>query len=175
MFILLETKIRFHGLKSSFAYHFFLPLGQRCSCTGHPALGNCWKSHEETKKTASFEVDLITEWFMSSPPTFGLSTHLLAVHPQETAAQSPRPGGFGALLVPVIPDKCLLWISEDLRDQGRLPAVQQDPRHECSRHKWIFSCSGIDKEHETAEDRGKMNSQQLSGALAGAGHGVGWL
>ena len=92
----------------------------------------CWKSHEETKKSASFKVDLlITEWLMSSPPSFGRGTCLLAVHHQETAAQSPRPGEYGALLVPVIPDRHLPWISEGLRDQGRLPAVQQAPKCKC--------------------------------------------
>lgn len=66
-----------------------------------------------------------------SSPSFGRGTSLLVVHHQDTAAQSPGPGGLGALLVPVTPDRYLSWISEDLRDQGRLPAVQQTPKYEC--------------------------------------------
>lgn len=51
----------------------------------------------------------------------------VAVHHQETPVQSPRLDGLGAFLFSVTPDRCLAWINEGLRDEGRLLDIQQPP------------------------------------------------
>lgn len=131
----------FHGLKSSFACHFFVPLGQRFSCSGDTHLAIvalCRKLYEEAKRPPSFKADLLTiECFVPSPPSFNCGTSP-AVHHQETSAQSPRLGGFGALLVPVTPDRWSAWISEGLR----LPSAQQIPRDECRGTSGFSSAPG---------------------------------
>lgn len=129
MFVRLETETHFHGLKSSFACHFFLSPGQRCSCTG----GNCGIVLEMTRGNQKNSLlqgrsshHRVVYVFCSC-----LQLWYMAVHHQETAAQSPKLDGFGAFLFLVTPDRCLAWISEGLRDQGKLPAIQQAPKHKC--------------------------------------------